>query len=436
MPDPISLGIVIGMLVKSAPGWFHALEGILVGKVKELLKEKGIEQFQKFRDEKNYLRHVELALQNAAERGLRRFDTLEERDIYRSVLQFLAETQSESFREEGLRLFTLSDDPDLTSLGEKYQRAQQRTALARHEVAREIDVTPYLRSFFSALLLEFYNDPLFREQMSDVIRVRAATQSVQLLDRGVQSLDEMVSRMRVIEATLVQNYSTEQFQQDVHTYVNYIESTLRYHKFAGIVFRGDEDKSPELDSIFVPLRVSLRDSKQRAKDDRDALPALLEQHSYLVMLGGPGSGKSTTTRYLAWSHARAHAQSFLSTSSVALPNQPLSGLRVPLRIELRLMSEARRQVPGCSFLTYVTDVLLKREEVSVSPHMFVALLERRAMLLLFDGLDEVPSLNERRHFVEEIENVAQRYPGNHILVTSRLVGYEIASVTDPLFHHC
>ena len=57
------------------------------------------------------------------------------------------------------------------------------------------------------------------------------------------------------------------------------------------------------------------------------------------------------------------------------------------------------------------------------------------MLVLFDGLDEVATLSERRQLVEQIELFAQRYPGNRILVTSRPVGYELASISDPTFQH-
>ena len=65
--------------------------------------------------------------------------------------------------------------------------------------------------------------------------------------------------------------------------------------------------------------------------------------------------------------------------------------------------------------------------------MFKELLERRTMLLLFDGLDEVATLDERRLLVEEIEHFASCYPGNRVLVTSRPVGYELAPFSSQLF---
>src|SRR5207245_1747875 len=103
--------------------------------------------------------------------------------------------------------------------------------------------------------------------------------------------------------------------------------------------------------------------------------------SYVVLLGGPGSGKSTVTRHLAWSHASAN----LPDSSASLSDTPLlSGNPLPLRIELRRLTEDRRQHPDYNFLSYATGVLLAREGIEINPQMFKELLERRAMLLLFD----------------------------------------------------
>src|SRR5947209_18772863 len=57
------------------------------------------------------------------------------------------------------------------------------------------------------------------------------------------------------------------------------------------------------------------------------------------------------------------------------------------------------------------------------------------MLVLFDGLDEVATLEERKLLVEEIEHFSLIYPGNRILVTSRPVGYELAPFSDQWFSH-
>jgi hypothetical protein len=99
--------------------------------------------------------------------------------------------------------------------------------LAQHKTHEEVDAAPCLSSFFEALIAELYNDPLFREQMSDVLKVRAAL-------KGQRSLEDIVAILSRIDVTLANNYTPEQFQKDVATYVDYIENKLRHHKFTGI----------------------------------------------------------------------------------------------------------------------------------------------------------------------------------------------------------
>lgn len=99
---------------------------------------------------------MELALQNAAERGLAKFHASEDRDRYRDILSILSETgnHNEELRSEAMRLFTLSDTPDLSNLTEKYNLSQRISSLAHQQTHEEVDATPYLSSFFEALMAE------------------------------------------------------------------------------------------------------------------------------------------------------------------------------------------------------------------------------------------------------------------------------------------
>jgi hypothetical protein len=203
------VSLAIGYLVKSAPGWFTCLQDTLLSGAIEQSKQRVID----FLDEKKHLHHMELALQNAAERGLQQFHSTEERDQYRSILQIVAESHSETMRREAMKLFTLSDHPDLTLLAEKYNLSQRISALAYHQKHREVDAAPYLSSFFEALLAELYNDPLFREKMSDAIKVRAAL-------KATRTLEDIVTMLGQISGILTNGYTTEQFTQDVSTYVH------------------------------------------------------------------------------------------------------------------------------------------------------------------------------------------------------------------------
>ena len=445
----ISTGIVIAisLLVKSAPGWLPVINDMfispardaVVGKLVEKGFDKGIEGGRKLLrlDEKEQARHLELSLKNAAERGLVKFQSLIEQRQYSDVLTTLSEAgpQNDLLRREALRLFTL-DTPNLTKLNAFYNDALR--VRLQGQALIEIDAVPYLSSFFDALIAELYIDPLFHDKVSDVLKVRATMSMQQSLAEQLQttmgmqrSLTEVVATLRQIYGELEHGYTTEQFEKDVQAYTAHIERTLHYLKLVGVVpkERGNESRDPELDGIFVPLRVALKEQSTSGKEASDSIIDALEQYSCLVLLGSPGSGKSTATRHLAWSHAVVNL-----SNSTSLTNTPLlTGKPLPLRIELRRLNEDRNQRSNYDFLTYVCEVLLRRAGLDISPQMFKTLLERRAMLILFDGLDEVATPIDRSLLVGEIESFAQRYPGNRFLVTSRPVGYELAPLNEQIF---
>ena len=431
MTDPIFLTALTAFVVKNAPAWFASLGGTILDKSRDAAFDKSkdivlargdrLRQRLFHLDEKEQQRHLEQALKNATERGLAVYHSPRERDLYREIMQTLAQpgASGETLRHAMLQVFTLSAEPDLTALTNAYNNHQRLTNVTH----QDIDAAPYLNSFFSALIGEFYADPYFRPQMSDVLQLRAA--------KNVQfSLLEVVGALQKIGEMLEDNYSAQEFASDISAYTAHIERTLHHLKIVGVVPK-DQNADPELSGIFVHLRILLRDQTTSADPQQTSLAALLEQTHALVLLGGPGSGKSTATKYLAWSHVAAN-QTTLSPVQTQVPL--LAGGPLPLRIELRLLNEERKR-ENYAFLSFAVRVLLKREGVEINPQMFKELLTRRGMVLIFDGLDEVGTLQERLGLVNEIEHFMLHYPGNRVLVTSRPVGYDLARFSHPLFSH-
>ena len=431
MADSLSLAGAITLLVNSAPIWLFSIRDAFLNKGAEIVLDKGLRVGSTWfhLDEKEQLRHLKRILRNAGERCVGSFTTQEDRDQLSDILTILSEQDghSEALRREVMRLFTLFDLPNFETLSELYNQALRYRLLTQSTTPKNVDAKPYLNRFFEALKAEFYSDSLYHEQMNEAIKIRTAV--------GIQrSLTEVVTTLRQIGGALTTHYTTEQFEQDLEAYVAYMEKALRHLKLVGVVpkDRENENTDPELNAIFVPLRLTLQDRTKIVPGTPPSVIGLLEYIPQMVLLGGPGSGKSTATRHLSWSHAAIN----LYNSPTSPSNTPLlSGKPLPLRIELRRLTEDRRQLPDYDFLDYTTEVLLKRSGIYVHRQMFEELLDRKLMLMLFDGLDEVATLDDRRRLVDEIEAFSQRYPANRILVTSRPVGYELARFSNQSFCH-
>ncbi len=402
MVEPISFSVVVAKLAVSAPQWVPVLEKTVLNKGREYASGR----VKRVIDDRERVHNLERALANAAEAGIAPFQTQTERDTYRRVLETLSSDQGGSLREEALRLLTLSDSPNFAALNDEYNRLERCHALGQDQPPISIDATPYLQSFFDALVGQLFIDPLFREQLSDAIRVRA-TLSTQ------RSLQETVTLLAQIYNLLGDNYSTTKFDEDLMKYLIHIETALRNHRLVGIPYDSAFDTAPQLEHIFVPLKVAVERHDSGARRDREifeqtvenselidsfeealwvspttsrtdesragtSVLAALEKSSYLVLLGGPGSGKSMTGRYIAWSHARGNLSDGPQQSTPLLEGKP-----VPLRIELRLLADERRKQSSLSILAYAAEIMLARAGVHVDGRMFDELLKRHLMFVVF-----------------------------------------------------
>jgi len=150
---------------------------------------------------------------------------------------------------------------------------------------------------------------------------------------------------------------------------------------------------------------------ERLSEPRPVLD-LLGETSGLVLLGDPGSGKTTFLRLLALSLASGHR------GTMGLQN------RLPLPIPLSAYANAlaRRDVTLARFLPRYF------EDRDLEPGLAV-LFERKLaageVLLLLDGLDEVREVRLRNRVVQRVEDFYRRHreAGNKFVLTSRIVGY-------------
>ncbi|NCP86803.1 SUMF1/EgtB/PvdO family nonheme iron enzyme [bacterium] len=216
----------------------------------------------------------------------------------------------------------------------------------------------------------------------------------------------------------------------------YLKYILDLHTFLTMKGMGPAENVPlqlKLLDLYVPLKArrevpkgetwerSLKlAGRQAAADDPEALrlgepePVLgiLKAKDSVIILGDPGSGKTTFLKFLALKLARGEG------AELGL------GERLPILLPLAAYANAlqEKNVRLDDFIVGYFDGI--GCDFPLKSMLAKALAAGKALILL-DGLDEIKDLSLRNTVVERVINfyASHRAPGNKFVLTSRVVGY-------------
>jgi energy-coupling factor transporter ATP-binding protein EcfA2 len=186
-----------------------------------------------------------------------------------------------------------------------------------------------------------------------------------------------------------------------------------------------------LQSVFTALDVASTKQQERSErevdwakeEDRQGREPALEaigRQQYLVLLGKPGSGKSTLVNFITY----CLAGEGLGDQDVNLAQL---GWKLPalLPLPVILREYAARGLPQeLGLWEYLADEL-EAVELGAYPVELKKHLDRRGGILLLDGLDEVPEAHRRRQQLREaVLAFVRDFPKVRVLVTSRPYAYD------------
>ena len=231
-------------------------------------------------------------------------------------------------------------------------------------------------------------------------------------------------------------------------YLRYLDWLSK--EFHYIDVRGIRTQSPvpiELEKLYVPLSVSTRyplipesqtdieffseevlskkdspiqnqiPNDQLKESGRLSLSYVLQEFpKKLVILGGPGTGKTTLLRYLVLIYCTNKVHQVFGITENRLPIfihlRNLSGSGLTLKAEnlpqLCIPPEIAEDCPAEFFKNY---------------------LKNGDCIILLDGLDEIKDEVERGKVSTQIEDFAVTYSNNRFIITSRSVGYSNIALT-------
>lgn len=258
-------------------------------------------------------------------------------------------------------------------------------------------------------------------------------------------------------------------KRQIEEYLDWVQESFGTIVLRGIERGGEQVVNVPLETMYVPLQAELQtfddehdlekknislkgatrkklvgvtlDDVRSAYSRKITLNEILSFGNRLIVTGGPGSGKTTVLLHLAWTLAAA------LRGSPKLAKQKLglkTALPLPIYVPLTRYADYLRKLPSSanadrnSLKTYISEYLNERGTnlEMLSPDFLNYLLrDGKTVLLLLDGLDEVPNEDERALIRSRIEDLVTGKKNLRVVVTSRTAAYQGQAVLGRDFQH-
>lgn len=220
-----------------------------------------------------------------------------------------------------------------------------------------------------------------------------------------------------------------QVQSDKDKYITTIKKELGYIDLLGSP--DIENRPVKLEDAFVSLCISeywrserrfdpgedMKEESHRHLPPEIVMKRAFQKFRLLLVIGDPGSGKTTLVKY--------YAINCLDTAKQGYTQFGFSHQVLPLYFPLREL-EFKGQGEGAGVPISLPQSLVKwadRHLLNISADRFLNWLEKEKTLVLLDGLDEISSKEKRKAVCNWIKDMVNGLDNAYFVVTSRATGY-------------
>jgi len=231
--------------------------------------------------------------------------------------------------------------------------------------------------------------------------------------------------------------------QALFTYCRVIKEGNRSLPMRGLdIEASDPDsrqKRMDLAHVYIDLNTKTAVAEKREKKEKSSDPEMeretrplsaLEaalQNKWMVLLGDPGSGKTTfinhLTLCLAAHRMEPHGDWLTRLSGWSAEEADLFPIQVTLRDFAQWSYTCDLKADPCHLWNFIV-TRFEAQNLKSARHPLEQALEKGRAILLLDGLDEIPD-KDRVSFVRNaILSFAIRHPDTRIIVTCRVLSYQ------------
>jgi O-6-methylguanine DNA methyltransferase len=162
----------------------------------------------------------------------------------------------------------------------------------------------------------------------------------------------------------------------------------------------------------------LEEAEECRQENQWEIQDIIQQQKHVVILGEPGSGKTTILRHLALKYAKS-MQAYLHSGYKGGPQL----LPIPLQLVDYVQSGMLVGDPLRDFL--VDYFAYYGCQTAGLAELLATAFDAGWCLVLLDGLDEIGTMQQQIKLVRHLNHFVGHYspPNNHFVITSRITGY-------------